>query len=228
MNSALLPVSVLTAGGSSAAAGGGGLFMMIIYMVIIFGAMYFFAIRPQKKEQKRLQTMISQMEVGDTVVTTSGFYGIVIAVDEEDCIVEFGNNKNCRIPMRKSAIAEIEKASDSAPASSEPEKTTESAAPKKAAVKGPRAAAREAKEAMKQARIQEKEKAVEENKAAREARRAFRVKAGTGGVMICSANRMQEYLDFTGNVSILFRGLAHVCYDGMRHRLRKRRSPRYE
>ena len=170
MNSALLPVSVLTAGGSSAAAGGGGLFMMIIYMVIIFGAMYFFAIRPQNKEQKRLQTMISQMEVGDTVVTTSGFYGIVIAVDEEDCIVEFGNNKNCRIPMRKSAIAEIEKASDSAPASSEPEKTTESAAPKKAAVKGPRAAAREAKEAMKQARIQEKEKAVEENKAAREAK----------------------------------------------------------
>ena len=206
MNSALLPVSVLTAGGSSAAAGGGGLFMMIIYMVIIFGAMYFFAIRPQKKEQKRLQTMISQMEVGDTVVTTSGFYGIVIAVDEEDCIVEFGNNKNCRIPMRKSAIAEIEKASESVPASSEPEKTTESAAPKKAAVKGPRAAAREAKEAMKQARIQEKEKACQRRRAAERCRRAFRVKAGTGGVMICSANRMQEYLDFNGNASILFRG----------------------
>ena len=109
MNSALLPVSVLTAGGSSAAAGGGGLFMMIIYMVIIFGAMYFFAIRPQKKEQKRLQTMISQMEVGDTVVTTSGFYGIVIAVDEEDCIVEFGNNKNCRIPMRKPRLPRLKR-----------------------------------------------------------------------------------------------------------------------
>ena len=25
-------------------------------------------------------------------------------------IVEFGNNKNCRIPMRKAAIAEVEKA----------------------------------------------------------------------------------------------------------------------
>ena len=30
----------------------------------------------------------------------------------EDVIVEFGNNRNCRIPMRKSAIAEVEKASD--------------------------------------------------------------------------------------------------------------------
>jgi preprotein translocase subunit YajC len=57
------------------------------------------------------------MEVGDVVVTTSGFYGIVISVSEEDCIVEFGSNKNCRIPMRKTAIAEIEKPADSAPAS---------------------------------------------------------------------------------------------------------------
>jgi len=90
--------------------------MMLAYVVIIFGAMYFFAIRPQKKEQKRLSAMIADLEIGDVIVTTSGFYGIVISISEEDCIVEFGNNKNCRIPMRKSAIAEVEKANDSAPA----------------------------------------------------------------------------------------------------------------
>ena len=104
-------MSLLEAG---AAAAGGGMIMMIAYVAIIFGAMYFFAIRPQKKEQKRLSAMLSHMEVGDVVVTTSGFYGIVISVSEDDCIVEFGNNKNCRIPMRKTAIAEIEKASDGA------------------------------------------------------------------------------------------------------------------
>lgn len=54
------------------------------------------------------------MEVGDSVVTTSGFYGILIDITEEDVIVEFGNNRNCRIPMRKGAIAEVEKASDGA------------------------------------------------------------------------------------------------------------------
>ena len=84
--------------------------MMIIWMVIIFGIMYFLMIRPQKKEQKRLQAMLNSMEVGDSVVTTSGFYGVVIDMTEEDVIVEFGNNKNCRIPMRKQAIAEVEKA----------------------------------------------------------------------------------------------------------------------
>ena len=47
--------------------------------------------------------------VGDTVLTTSGFYGVVIDITDEDVIVEFGSNKNCRIPMQKSAIMQVEK-----------------------------------------------------------------------------------------------------------------------
>ena len=82
----------------------------IVWMVVLFGIMYFLMVRPQKKEQKRLQAMLSAMEVGDSVVTTSGFYGVIIDMTEEDVIVEFGNNRNCRIPMRKQAIAEVEKA----------------------------------------------------------------------------------------------------------------------
>lgn len=96
------------------ASGAASMGMMIIWMVIIFGIMYFLMIRPQKKEQKRLQAMLNSMEVGDSVVTTSGFYGVVIDMTEEDVIVEFGNNKNCRIPMRKQAIVEVEKAGSAA------------------------------------------------------------------------------------------------------------------
>ncbi len=58
------------------ASGAASMGMMIIWMVIIFGIMYFLMIRPQKKEQKRLQAMLNSMEVGDSVVTTSGFYAI--------------------------------------------------------------------------------------------------------------------------------------------------------
>ena len=83
---------------------------MIVWMVVLFGIMYFMMIRPQKKEQKRVQAMLNSMEVGDSIVTTSGFYGVIIDMTEEDVIVEFGNNKNCRIPMRRQAIAEVEKA----------------------------------------------------------------------------------------------------------------------
>ncbi len=91
------------------ASAGGGIVMIILYIVVIGGIMYFMAIRPQKKEQKRMAQMLSELTVGDWVVTTSGFYGMVIDITEEDVIVEFGSNKNCRIPMKKSAIAEIEK-----------------------------------------------------------------------------------------------------------------------
>lgn len=55
--------------------------------------------------------MINEMEVGDTVLTTGGFYGVLIDISDEDVIVEFGSNKNCRIPMQKAAIAQVEKAS---------------------------------------------------------------------------------------------------------------------
>ena len=79
---------------STAAAGGLSAGLGIVWIVVLFGIMYFMMIRPQKKEQKRTQTMLNSMEVGDSVVTTSGFYGVVIDMTEEDVIVEFGNNKN--------------------------------------------------------------------------------------------------------------------------------------
>lgn len=82
---------------------------MLLTMVLMFVMMYFIIYRPQKKEQTRKATLLSTLEVGDSVLTTSGFYGIVIDVTDEDVIVEFGNNKNCRIPMKKAAIEQVEK-----------------------------------------------------------------------------------------------------------------------
>ena len=96
------------------ASSGMGMVGAIVWMVVLFGIMYFLMLHPQKKEQKRLQAMLNDMEVGDSIVTTGGFYGVVIDMTEEDVIVEFGNNKNCRIPMRKQAIAEVEKAGSAA------------------------------------------------------------------------------------------------------------------
>ena len=89
-----------------------GMGVIILYVVVIGAFMYFAAIRPQKKEQKRVNAMLANMEVGDVVVTTSGFYGVLIDITEDDVIVEFGSNRNCRIPMKKSAIAEVEKSNE--------------------------------------------------------------------------------------------------------------------
>ena len=96
-------------GAATGANGATSLIMIVGYMVIIIGVMYFVAIRPQKKEQKKQSQMLSALEDGDIVLTTSGFYGTVIDITDDTVIVEFGNNKNCRIPMQKSAIVESEK-----------------------------------------------------------------------------------------------------------------------
>ena len=96
---------------SNAQAGGGSMLVTLLIYAAFIGLLWFFMMRPQKKEQKRLQLMLSEMEVGDTVLTTSGFYGVVIDISEDDVIVEFGNNKNCRNPMQKAAITQVEKPS---------------------------------------------------------------------------------------------------------------------
>lgn len=93
-------------------AGSAGMYTMIIYLVVIGLFFWFVIIRPQKKEQKRMAAMLNEMAVGDCVMTTGGFYGVIIDIADDTVIVEFGNNKNCRIPMQKSSIVQVEKATD--------------------------------------------------------------------------------------------------------------------
>ncbi len=84
---------------------------MVIYIVALIAIFYFIAIRPQKKQQKEHAALVSGIKSGDSVLTTSGFYGVIVDVlDDNAVIVEFGNNKNCRIAMKKDAIVEVESA----------------------------------------------------------------------------------------------------------------------
>ena len=94
-------LSILATAGSGTAS--------LISLILMFGILYFMMIRPQQKEQKRKDAMLAELATGDTVLTTSGFYGTVIDITDDTVIVEFGSNKNCRIPMQKAAIAAVEK-----------------------------------------------------------------------------------------------------------------------
>ena len=86
-----------------------GIGFIVIYVVIIGAFFYFMMYRPQKQEKDRMAAMLSNLERGDIVLTTSGFYGTVIDIEDDTVVVEFGNNKNCRIPMQKAAISQVEK-----------------------------------------------------------------------------------------------------------------------
>lgn len=104
---------LLTGADEVATAGaGGGLITMFLVYALMFGAIWFFLMRPQSKEKKRVAAMLAALEIGDVVLTTSGFYGVVIDMKDDMVIVEFGSNKNCRIPMEKAAISRVEKAGE--------------------------------------------------------------------------------------------------------------------
>ena len=94
----------------AAASGGGDLAMIGVLLVVMVG-FYVILFRKQNKEQKAHDAMVESIEPGDSIVTTSGFFGVVIGKNDEHgfVTVEFGGNKNCRINMKKEAIAEVEK-----------------------------------------------------------------------------------------------------------------------
>ena len=50
----------------------------ILYIVLLGGMLYFMAIRPQKKEKQRQKELLESVAVGDTILTSSGFYGVII------------------------------------------------------------------------------------------------------------------------------------------------------
>ncbi len=104
--------AMLLTANAQQAAQGGSLVMTVLMLVGWLAIMYFLLIRPQKKQQKQMDEIRNGVEPGDNIMTTGGFYGVVLDVVDDTVIVEFGNNKNCRIPMHKNAIAEVQKAGD--------------------------------------------------------------------------------------------------------------------
>ena len=99
MNTLFIPLQAQAAG--QAAAGGStmGFWLMII---LLFGVMYFFMIRPQRKQQKELEAFRSSLKKGDKVVTTGGIYGTVDEITDRTVLIKVDGDVKLR--MDKSAI----------------------------------------------------------------------------------------------------------------------------
>lgn len=82
----------------------GNPFFMILIWVGMFGLMWFFLIRPQRKQQRETQMLQNSIEIGDSVLLTSGFYGKVVDAVNNVLIVELGTNKSVRVPVNRTAV----------------------------------------------------------------------------------------------------------------------------
>ena len=69
----------------------------ILGIVFLFVIMYFFMIRPQKKQQKELQAFRDSLKKGDKVVTIGGIYGTVCEIKEGSVLIEVDSNVKIRV-----------------------------------------------------------------------------------------------------------------------------------
>ena len=75
----------------------GGGWSMWIMLALIFVIMWFFMIRPQRKQQKELQNFRDSLKKGDKVVTIGGIYGTVSEIKDNSVLIEVDNNVKIRV-----------------------------------------------------------------------------------------------------------------------------------
>jgi len=93
-------------GGTGGAEQGGGSPLATWGMLIpLFLIMYLLLIRPQRKRQKEHDKLLKELKKGDRVVTSSGMFGTVFAINEEKNIVVLRLTEEVKVEILKSAIA---------------------------------------------------------------------------------------------------------------------------
>lgn len=107
MNNLIFTMSQASAGAAdatAAATGAMGILTLIIPLVLMVLIFWLLIIRPEKKRTRELQSMLSNLQIADEVVTNGGIIGLVVNVSNDTVLIETGSNRTT-IRVMKSAIA---------------------------------------------------------------------------------------------------------------------------
>ena len=108
MNQVLSFLLMVPPGGQPGGASG---IMSFLPIILIFGVFWFFMIRPQSKQRKETQRMLSELKKGDKVVTIGGIHGVVQNVRENTVVLKV--DEDCKVEFNRSAIASMKEKADS-------------------------------------------------------------------------------------------------------------------
>ena len=75
---------------------------MIIAIFVLF---YFMLIRPQNKRVKEHRELVSQLKKGDEVVTSGGFIGKVVSMDEQ--VVKINLAEGVDVNLQRNAVSSV-------------------------------------------------------------------------------------------------------------------------
>jgi len=92
-------------GGAAQGQGGGNPMSLIFMIIAIFAVMYFLMIRPQQRQRKQHQDMLSQLGKGDKVVTSGGLHATVAGIKDNTVILKIADN--VKVEVNRSSISQI-------------------------------------------------------------------------------------------------------------------------
>ena len=86
----------------------------LVMMIVVMGIFYVMLILPQQRQRKKMQAMIAALKSGDKVVTNSGIYGTINAIDGDVIILKIADTGSSPVKIRiaRAAIAQVEASED--------------------------------------------------------------------------------------------------------------------
>ena len=85
----------------------GSSWISIAMIAVMFALVYFFMIRPQKKQEKEVNSMRNALVVGDEITTIGGIIGKIVSIKEETCVIETTHERT-KIRILKSAVSRVD------------------------------------------------------------------------------------------------------------------------
>lgn len=76
---------------------GGSQLSFWIMIILVFAVMWFFMIRPQRKQQKEIEKFRNELKKGDKVVTAGGIYGTILEVQERTVLLKVDKDVKLRV-----------------------------------------------------------------------------------------------------------------------------------
>ncbi len=98
-----MSVSVALVAQGSSGGSSGGLPTTLIFLLLMVGVFYFLLIRPQQRRSRQAKEMLSELEVGDEIVTIGGIFATIREFDDEGVIIEI--SPGIEMKILRSAIA---------------------------------------------------------------------------------------------------------------------------
>jgi preprotein translocase subunit YajC len=85
--------------------GSGSVITQLLFFAAIFAIFYFLLIRPQQRQRKEREAMLSVVKKGDRVVTSSGLHGTVVGLSEHTMTLKVA--EQVRLDFDRSALGRI-------------------------------------------------------------------------------------------------------------------------